>query len=155
MKHMKLIYGGGISMIDIANKFPKIYNCSYKKDIDNDLKNHKSPYSISKWLDDVGEPISDSTIRRYQKCLIEIGEITAEDKKRPKPSLNKEKAFEQLEDKLFIALDKIELAKASNNVLVQFILGAYKLLYGEKYSIEIEDEREQENIKRITDVFKQ
>ena len=142
-------------MEDISKKFPKIYKCPYKKDIDDELKNHKSPYSISKWLKDTEYPVSRATISRYQKYLIEIGEITVENKKRPKPSLNKEKAFEQSEDKLFVALDKIDLAKASNNVLVQFILGAYKLLYGEKYSIEIEDELEQENIKRITDVFKQ
>lgn len=142
-------------MEDLSKKFPRVYNCPYKKDIDNDLKNHKSAYSISKWLEDTEYPISPGTINTYKKHLIEIGEITVENKKRPKPSLNKEKAFEQLEDKLFVALDKIDLAKASNNVLVQFILGAYKLLYGEKYSVEIEDEREQENIKRITDVFKQ
>ena len=58
-------------MEDICKRFPKICNCAYKDDIDNDLQKGKTAYYISKWLKETDCPISYDTIRKYQKYLIE------------------------------------------------------------------------------------
>ena len=119
-------------MEDICKKFPKICNCAYKEDIDKDLKNGKTPYYISKWLKDTECSISDKTIRKYQKYLIEIGEITTE-QKTGSPSHQEDNLLTKLEAKATKALESLDMDNVSDNVKVQLILGAAKLIYGNKH----------------------
>lgn len=124
-------------MEELCEKFPKICNCPYKEDIDKDLKNNKSPYYIAKWLKDTECPISEGTIRKYQKYLIEIGEITIE-QKQGSPSHHEDDLLTELEKKALAALESLDLEKVSDNVKVQLILGTCKLIYGNKYNVESE-----------------
>ena len=121
-------------MEDICKKFPKICNCSYKDDIDKDLKNNKSPYYIAKWLKNTDCSISEGTIRKYQKYLIEIGEIVTE-QKHASPSHSEDNLLTKLEKKATAALDSLDMENVSDNVKVQLILGAVKLIYGNKHLI--------------------
>ena len=121
-------------MEDICKKFPKICNCPYKEDIDRDLKNGKSPYYIAKWLKDTECAISESTIRKYQKYLVEIGEITFE-QKQGSPSHAEDNLLTKVEKIASLAADSIDMDKLSDNVKVQLILGAAKLIYGNKHLI--------------------
>ena len=121
-------------MEDICKKFPKICNCSYKNDIDKDLKNNKSPYYVAKWLKNTDCSISESTLRKYQKYLIEIGEINTE-QKQASPSHAEDNLLTKLEKKAGVALDSLDMDKVSDNVKVQLILGAVKLIYGNKHLI--------------------
>ena len=75
-------------MEDVCRKFPKICNCPYKNDIDNDLQKGKSPYYIAKWLKDTDCPISHETIRKYQKYLFEH-EMIKQEQESPKDQQNK------------------------------------------------------------------
>lgn len=121
-------------MEDICKKFPKICNCPYKEDIDNDLKNGKTAYYISKWLAETECPISYDTLRKYQKYLIEIEEITTE-QKQGSPSHAEDNLLTKLEKVSTIALESLDMDKVSDNVKVQLILGACKLIYGNKHLI--------------------
>lgn len=123
-------------MEDICKKFPKICNCPYKDDIDQDLKKGKTAYYISKWLKDTDCPISYDTIHKYRKYLLEIGEITFEEKQ-GSPSETEEELMTLLEKKTSKALRNLELESANPNVQVQFILGALKLLIGTKQQIDV------------------
>ena len=122
-------------MEDLCKKFPKICNCPYKDDIDNDLRKGKTPYYIAKWLKEKDCPISDKTIRKYQKYLVEIGEITFE-QKQGSPSHAEDDLLTQLEKKATAALESLDMDQVSDNVKVQLILGACKLIYGNKYNLE-------------------
>lgn len=122
-------------MEDICKKFPKICNCSYKDDIDKDLKNNKSPYYIAKWLRNTDCSISESTIRKYQKYLIEIGEISRE-QKQASPSHKEDDLITKLEKKATDALESLDMENVSDNVKVQLILGACKLIYGNKHVLD-------------------
>ena len=119
-------------MEDICKKFPKICNCPYKDDIDNDLKKGKTPYYIAKWLKDTECPISHETIRRYQKYLLEHDEIQQET---VSPSNDEDNLLTQLEKKAKDALESLDMNNVSDNVKVQLILGACKLIYGNKYLV--------------------
>ena len=119
-------------MEDICKKFPKICNCAYKDDIDNDLMNGKTPYYISNWLKKTDCKISDTTIRRYQKYLLEHGEIN---QKQESPSHANEDLLTKLIKVSNSAIDSLEMDQVSDNVKVQLILGACKLIYGNKYNI--------------------
>lgn len=119
-------------MEDICKKFPKICNCSYKNDIDKDLKNNKSPYYVAKWLKNTDCSISESTLRKYQKYLIEIGEINTE-QKQASPSHAEDNLLTKLEAKATKALESLDMDNVSDNVKVQLILGAAKLIYGNKH----------------------
>lgn len=132
-------------MEDICKKFPKICNCPYKGDIDKDLKNNKSPYYVAKWLKDTECPISESTIRAYQKYLINIGEIVIE-QKQGSPSHTEEHLLTKLEKKTQQAINNLDLDNISDNVKVQFILGAYKILYGNKHQIDMTGDLRSENV---------
>lgn len=123
-------------MEDICKKFPKICNCPYKEDIDNDLKKGKTPYYIRKWLKETECPISEDTIRRYQKYLIEHGGITRE-QKQASPSHTEDTLLTKLEQKATEALDSLDLDNVSDNVKVQLILGVSKLIYGTKINANI------------------
>ena len=122
-------------MDDICKKFPKICNCSYKDDIDKDLKNNKSPYYIAKWLKNTECPITETTIRKYQKYLIEHGEITRE-QKQGSPSHQEDNLLTLLGQKANEALESLDMDQVSDNVKVQLILGAAKLIYGNKYVVD-------------------
>lgn len=126
---------GDTTMEDICKKFPKICNCSYKEDINKDLKNNKSPYYVAKWLKDTECAISEGTIRKYQNYLIEIGEITTEQKK-GSPSHAEDNLLTKLEKKATLALESLDMDQVNDNVKVQLILGACKLIYGNKYNVE-------------------
>lgn len=119
-------------MEDICKKFPKICNCSYKNDIDKDLKNNKSPYYVAKWLKNTDCSISESTLRKYQKYLIETGEINTE-QKQASPSHAEDNLLTKLEAKATKALESLDMDNVSDNVKVQLILGAAKLIYGNKH----------------------
>jgi len=121
-------------MEDICKRFPKICNCPYKDDIDNDLKKGKTAYYINKWLKDTDCPISYDTLRKYQKYLIEIGEITTE-QKQASPSHAEDNLLTKVEKIASLAADSIDMDKLSDNVKVQLILGAAKLIYGNKHLI--------------------
>jgi hypothetical protein len=123
-------------MEDICKKFPKICNCPYKDDIDRDLKNNKSPYYVAKWLKNTECPISESTVRAYQKYLISIGEIEIK-QKQASPSQHEDDLLTLLEKKTNKALKNLELESANPNVQVQFILGALKLLVGTRQQLDI------------------
>jgi hypothetical protein len=120
-------------MEDICKRFPKICNCPYKDDIDNDLKKGKTPYYIGKWLKDTDCPISHDTIRRYQKYLLEHGEIKQETQS---PSHKEDNLLTQLEKKAQAALESLDMENISDNVKVQLILGACKLIYGNKHLVD-------------------
>jgi len=122
-------------MEDLCKKFPKICECPYKDDIDNDLKNHKSPYYIAKWLSKTDCKISHSTINRYKKYLIERDGIPQETKS---PSHNENDLLTKLEEKTQKAINNLDMDNLSDNVKVQFILGAYKILYGNKYTVDMD-----------------
>ena len=122
-------------MEDICKKFPKICNCPYRDDIDNDLKNHKSPYYVAKWLKNTDCAISESTLRKYQKYLISIGEISQEQKK-ASPSHTEDNLLTKLEKKALAALESLDMDQVTDNVKVQLILGACKLIYGNKYVVD-------------------
>ena len=122
-------------MEEICKKFPKICNCPYKEDIDKDLKNNKSPYYVAKWLKNTECSISEGTIRKYQKYLIEIGEITTE-QKTGSPSHKEDNLLTNLEKKATAALESLDMEHVSDNVKVQLILGACKLIYGNKHLVD-------------------
>ena len=122
-------------MEEICKKFPKICNCPYKEDIDKDLKNNKSPYYVAKWLKNTECSISEGTIRKYQKYLIEIGEITTE-QKTGSPSHKENNLLTNLEKKATAALESLDMENISDNVKVQLILGACKLIYGNKHLVD-------------------
>ena len=123
---------GDTSMEDICKRFPKICNCSYKDDIDRDLKNNKTPYYVAKWLKNTDCSISEGTIRSYQKYLIEHGEITHE-QKQASPSHTEDNLLTKLEAKATKAIESLDMDNVSDNVKVQLILGAAKLIYGNKH----------------------
>lgn len=122
-------------MEDLCKRFPKICNCPYKEDIDNDLKKGKTAYYISKWLSETECPISYDTLRKYQKYLIEIGEITTE-QKTGSPSHKEDNLLTKLETKATAALESLDMENISDNVKVQLILGACKLIYGNKHLVD-------------------
>lgn len=122
-------------MEDICKKFPKICNCTYKDDIDNDLRKGKTAYYIAKWLKDTECPISYDTIRKYQNYLIGVGELTFEQKK-GSPSDAEDNLLTELEKKAKAALDSLDMDSVSDNVKVQLVLGACKLIFGNKYNVE-------------------
>ena len=132
-------------MEELCKKFPKICNCPYKDDIDKDLQKGKTPYYIAKWLREKDCPISDKTIRKYQKYLIEIGEITFE-QKQGSPSHAEDDLLTQLEKKASAALESLDMDHVSDNVKVQLILGACKLIYGNKYNVEAESKVTMQNL---------
>ena len=120
-------------MEDICKKFPKICNCPYKEDIDNDLKKGKTPYYVANWLKKTECKISDTTIRRYQKYLIEHDEIQQQQES---PSHAEDDLLTKLEKKAAAALESLDMEQVSDNVKVQLILGACKLIYGNKYNLD-------------------
>lgn len=122
-------------MDDICKKFPKICNCPYKDDIDKDLKHNKTPYYVAKWLKDTDCSISEGTIRKYQKYLFEHGQIISE-QKQASPSHTEDNLLTELEKKAREALESLDMDNVSDNVKVQLILGACKLIYGNKYNVE-------------------
>lgn len=122
-------------MENICEKFPKICNCPYKNDIDKDLENHKTPYYIAKWLKNTECSISEGTIRKYQKYLIETGGLTTK-QKTGSPSHAEDNLLTKLEKKATAALESLDMDNVSDNVKVQLILGACKLIYGNKYNVD-------------------
>lgn len=120
-------------MDEICKKFPKICNCPYKEDIDNDLKKGKTPYYIAKWLKQTECPISEFTIRRYQKYLLENEGIPQQQES---PSHAEDNLLTKLEKKATLALESLDMNQVNDNVKVQLILGACKLIYGNKYNVE-------------------
>lgn len=131
-------------MEDICKKFPKICNCPYKDDIDKDLKNNKSPYYIAKWLKNTDCSISEGTIRKYQKYLIQNGVITHE-QKQASPSHQEDALITQLENKAKNAILSLDMDHVSDNVKVQLILGACKLIYGSSHQIQMNADVTSEN----------
>ena len=119
-------------MEELCKKCPKICNCPYKEDIDQDLRKGKTPYYISQWLKKTECSISDNTIRRYQKYLIEHDAIPQESES---PSHTEDNLLTKLEKVSTIALESLDMTKVSDNVKVQLILGACKLIYGNKHLI--------------------
>ena len=118
---------------EICKKFPKICNCPYKEDIDKKLQHGETPYAISKWLNQVECPISYKTISRYKKYLVDhslFEEAPRKPKIKPKGN-HKQEIFDLLEEKLLTTLTAFNPENASDNVKVQLILGAIKLLYPE------------------------
>ena len=133
-------------MEDICRKFPKICNCPYKDDIDKDLQKGKTPYYIANWLKDTECRISDSTIRRYQRYLLEHGELKQEQES---PSDNEDELLTLLQKKTSKALQNLELESANPNVQVQFILGALKLLVGTKSQVDINADVRSELLEKL------
>ena len=125
-------HGGNRLMEDICKRFPKICNCPYKDDIDNDLQKGKTPYYIAQWLKNTECPISEDTIRRYQRYLLEHDGLKQET---ASPSHNEDNLITKLEKKATQALESLDMTQVSDNVKVQLILGACKLIYGNKHMI--------------------
>jgi len=136
-------------MEDLCKKFPKICNCPYKEDIDKDLQKGKTAYYIAKWLAETECPISYDTVRKYQKYLIETGEIKTE-QKQASPSHAEDELLTLLEQKTSKALQNLELESANPNVQVQFILGALKLLVGTKQQVDINADVRTELLEQLT-----
>ena len=118
---------GGEKMENLCKKFPKICNCPHKDKIDKDLQNNKSPYYISKWLSKTECPISAPTIRKYQNYLKECGEL-----KPPEITIDNEEIDEVLLKKLRYAANNVDFDNMNPNVQVQWVLGLYKILFGDK-----------------------
>ena len=123
---------GDTLMEELCKKFPKICNCPHKEDIDNDLRKGKTPYYIAKWLKNTDCPISEDTIRRYQRYLLENDGIPQQ---KESPSHAEDNLLTKLEKVSTIALESLDMDKVSDNVKVQLILGACKLIYGNKHLI--------------------
>lgn len=136
---------GGIHIEDICKKFPKICNCPHKEDIDKDLQNGKTPYYIAKWLKDTECPISDETIRRYQKYLKEHGEI-----KPPEPLYNEDNNLDEKLTKLLdYGLANIKFDEMNPNVQVQWLLGLLKIVKGNKHNLEMDANIKAEILKKL------
>ena len=133
---------GDTLMEDICKKFPKICNCPYKDDIDNDLQKGKTPYYIAKWLKKTECPISEDTIRRYQRYLLENDGIPQQQQS---PSHTEEALITQLENKAKNAILSLDMDHVSDNVKVQLILGACKLIYGSSHQIQMNADVTSEN----------
>lgn len=133
---MKLKNRGILIMEELRKRFPKICNCPHHNDIDRDLKSGKTPYYIANWLEKTECKISDTTIRRYQKYCFDNGILTLESTIRS-PSENEEHLLTKLEKKAQKAIDNLDMDNLSDNVKVQFILGAYKILYGSKHQVDM------------------
>ena len=84
-------------------------------------------------MKDTDCPISHDTIRRYQKYLLEHGEIKQETQS---PSHKEDNLLTQLEKKAQAALESLDMEQVNDNVKVQLILGACKLIYGNKHLID-------------------
>lgn len=123
-------------MEELCKRFPKICNCPYHNDIDRDLESGKTPYYIANWLKKTECKISDSTIRRYQKYCFDNG-ILIPTSEINSPSENEEHLLTKLEKKAQKAIDNLDMDNLSDNVKVQFILGAYKILYGSKHKVDM------------------
>ena len=130
-------------MNELCKKFPKICNCPHKDDIDNDLKKGKTPYYIAKWLKQTECPISEDTIRRYQRYLLEHDGIPQE---QSSPSHHEDDLLTKLEKKATAALESLDMDKVNDNVKVQLILGACKLIYGNKYNVDAESRVTMQNL---------
>lgn len=137
-------------MEDICKKFPKICNCPYKKDIDKDLQKGKTPYYIAKWLKNTECRISESTIRKYQKYLLEHDGLEVIGPEQASPSDKEDQLLTLLEKKTTKALQNLELQSANPNVQVQFILGALKLLIGTKQQVDINADVRTELLDKLT-----
>ena len=126
-------------MEELCKRFPKICNCPHHKEIDHDLESGKTPYYIANWLEKTDCKISDTTIRRYQKYCFDNGILELKSSIHS-PSKNEEDLLTKLEVKAQKAIDNLDLENLSNNVKVQFILGAYKILYGSKHQLDMTGE---------------
>lgn len=127
-------------MEDLCKKFPRVCNCPYKKDIDNDFKNGKTAYYVCQWLAKTEYSISYSALKKYYDYLVSIGEINTLVKPKPKPQTNnKEAIFEKAESLLGDCLDSINFEQMSDNVKVQFALGMMKILYPQDGIVESEE----------------
>lgn len=122
-------------MEELCNRFPKICNCPYHNDIDHDLENGRTPYYIANWLQKTECRISDTTIRRYQKYCFDNGILELKTTIQA-PSKREENLLTKLEKKALAALESLDMENVSDNVKVQLILGACKLIYGNKHFID-------------------
>jgi hypothetical protein len=117
-------------MDELCKRFPRVCNCPYKEDIDNDFKNGKTAYYVCQWLKKTEYSISYSALKKYYDYLVETGEIDKTVTPQPKPELKgKEAAFQKGEKLLLQCLDSIDFDGMSDNVKVQFALGMMKILY--------------------------
>lgn len=130
-KSFETFEGGFESMKIKQNGRPsKVKNSKFRKNIDDFLTEGKPYTYISKWLNDKGESISPSSIRRYHKNDFNIQKKGVEkyyDDKESEKKLN-ESATEYSDDihkidkYLEQADEKLNLAKLSPGQLAQFIV---------------------------------
>lgn len=124
---MKQKTGGISNMEELCNKFPRVCNCPYKEKIDDYFNNGKSAYFICKWLKKTDYPISYNTLKKYYDYLKDNDKI-----KPPETSVDNEEVDEILLKKLRYAANNVDFDNMSPNVQVQWVLGLYKILFGDK-----------------------
>lgn len=114
-------------MEDLCDKFPRVCNCPYKEDIDNYFNQGKSAYFVCKWLKKTDYPISYNTLKKYYDYLKDNGEINS-----PEITLDNEEIDDILLKKLRYAAKNVDFDNMNPNVQVQWVLGLYKILFGDK-----------------------
>lgn len=108
----------------------KVKTSKYRKEIDNFLTEGKSPGWIKKWLDEKGEPISESSIRRYQKNHFNIKKEGVEkyytdkesEKKLAESASSYSDDIHKIDSYLEQADKKLNLDDLSQGQLAQFII---------------------------------
>ena len=124
---MKQIKGGISTMDELCDKFPRVCNCPYKEDIDNYFNNGKTAYFVCNWLKKTDYPISYNTLKKYYDYLKDNGDI-----KSPKTTFDNEEIDDILLKKLKYAANNVDFDNMNPNVQVQWVLGLYKVLFGDK-----------------------
>lgn len=120
---------------ELKKKFPIVYSCPYKEDILECFKKGHSAYSVDKWLNKKEKIISKSRLSDLKKWLDSINYITPKTKD-PDITPTKNEVDSVLITKMFKAAKSLNFEKMSDNVKVQFILGVYKVVFGNKYMID-------------------
>lgn len=118
-------------MDDLCKKFPRVCNCPYKEDIDNHFKNGKTAYYVCQWLKKTDYTISYSALKKYYDYLKENGEINPSFE----TTLDNEEIDEILLKKLQYAANNVDFDNMNPNVQVQWVLGLYKILFGDKHHV--------------------
>ena len=114
-------------MEELCDKFPKVCKCPYKEGIDDYFNQGKSAYFVCKWLKKTDYPISYNTLKKYYDYLKDNGEI-----KPPETTFDNEDVDEILLKKLRYAAKNVDFDNMNPNVQVQWVLGLYKILFGDK-----------------------
>ena len=118
-------------MEELCDKFQKVCKCPYKEGIDDYFNQGKSAYFVCKWLKKTDYPISYNTLKKYYDYLKDNGEINPSFE----TSMDNEEIDEVLLKKLRYAANNVDFDNMNPNVQVQWVLGLYKIVFGDKHQV--------------------